>query len=177
MRRYCVTLVREVLEASKCSGVVLEALGPMGIEHGTIHDKTEFATWGQGAQDLLSLCFCTACRRGLAEQGIDVDRLAQLVRDGVDQDAPTVETALGNELADQLAAFRLTTSTVLRNEVITAIRRLRPRARITAHTSSHRWNTGSFPAWSDDSFTGLTTTVANCWITGRRDENSLDCNH
>ena len=58
---YCLTLVEEVFRSAALHGVVLESCGPMGIDHGGKHDKTEFAEWDAPRRTLLSLCFSSAC--------------------------------------------------------------------------------------------------------------------
>lgn len=62
VREYAQTLLEEVVLAHPVRGVVLEACGPVGVEHAALHDKTAFATWRPIDSALLSLCFCDACR-------------------------------------------------------------------------------------------------------------------
>jgi hypothetical protein len=164
VREYCLTLVEEVLNATQCRGVILEACGPMGLEHGTVHDKTEFAKWNTTDEELLSLCFCQACRLGLLDGGVDVDHLAQSVRDAIGIGATSLEQVLGDELATEVAKFRTTLSTRLRQLIVESVHELQPDATITVHASANRWATGAFPAIGDaDSIGGITTTVARCW--------------
>ena len=164
VREYCLTLVEEVLTASQCRGVVLEACGPMGFEHGSVHDKSEFANWTSTDEALLSLCFCEACRLGLAQFGIDVDDLARIVRDAVGTDAPTLEAALGSDLASEVGKYRSKLSTQLRLLIVERVRELQPDAAITLHGSASIWATGSFPTTGDaDTLSGIDTTVARCW--------------
>jgi hypothetical protein len=163
VRDYCVTLAEEIVRASPCRGVVLEACGPMGLDHASLHDKSEFARWNSTARQLLSICFCDACESALAHAGVDVARLAQLVRDGVDTDADSVEQSLGSELADGVASYRGTLSAQLRQEIVQRVHEVRD-VEVTVHTSAERWSTGAFPASGDvDSFAGVTRVVANCW--------------
>ncbi|SDG91332.1 hypothetical protein [Nonomuraea jiangxiensis] len=58
---YCERLVREILEVGEPDGLILEACGPLGFGHQSIHEKTAGADWSSTDADLLSLCFCTAC--------------------------------------------------------------------------------------------------------------------
>jgi hypothetical protein len=163
VRDYCVTLAEEIVRASPCRGVVLEACGPMGLDHASLHDKSEYARWSSTAQQLLSICFCDACESALADVGIDVTRLAQLVRDGVDNGADSVEESLGSELADGVASYRGTLSALLRREIVQGVHEVRD-VEVTVHTSPDRWSTGAFPASGETgSFAGVTRVVANCW--------------
>jgi hypothetical protein len=84
VQEYCLTLVEEVLRSAPMDGIVLEACGPMGLDHAGKHEKTEFAGWDEVGRALLSLCFCQACEGRYAAAGVDSDRLAQVVREGVD---------------------------------------------------------------------------------------------
>ena len=106
VQEYCLTLVEEIVRSDPVHGVVLEACGPMGVEHGGKHDKLEFAQWDEVRLALLSLCFCQACERRYAAVGVDRGHLAQLVRVGVDAGSGTIEDCLGDELAAEVAAIR-----------------------------------------------------------------------
>jgi hypothetical protein len=164
VREYCLMLVEETLRSADVRGVVLEASGPMGFDHASTHDKSEFAGLSTGQRDLLSLCFCASCRSGLRECGLDTDDLAAKVRAGIDGDASSPEVALGAELADEVAAFRLSLGTTLREAIIERVRDIHPEATITIHASGRRWATGSFPAlgaqpWSDE----INAVVSNAW--------------
>jgi len=164
VREYCLSLVEEVLSATQCRGVVLEACGPMGFEHGSVHDKSEFANWTAIDEALLSLCFCEACRLGLAQCGIDVAHLAHLVRTAIATGATSLETALGSDVAREVGKFRSTLSTKLRRLIVERIHELQPGAAITLHTSANIWATGSFPTTGDvETLTGVAATVARCW--------------
>ncbi|MEV4357064.1 hypothetical protein [Nonomuraea sp. NPDC049625] len=58
---YCELLVKEILTVGEPDGLILEACGPMGFGHQSVHEKTSGADWTPADSDLLSLCFCTAC--------------------------------------------------------------------------------------------------------------------
>ncbi|SPL97222.1 unnamed protein product [[Actinomadura] parvosata subsp. kistnae] len=58
---YCEHLVQEILEVAEPDGLILEACGPMGFGHQSVHEKTSGADWTPADIDLLSLCFCTSC--------------------------------------------------------------------------------------------------------------------
>jgi hypothetical protein len=106
VQEYCLTLVEEIVSSGPVRGVVLEACGPMGVEHGGKHDKVEVAEWDEARLALLSLCFCQACEGRYAAAGVDHGHLARLVRVGVDAGSGTIEDCLGDELAAEVAAVR-----------------------------------------------------------------------
>lgn len=118
VREYCLTLVEEVLRSDPLDGVVLEACGPMGIDHAGKHDKTEFAEWDEAGHALLSLCFCRACAVRYAAAGVDSDRLAEVVREGVDSGSGTVEDRLGDQLAAEVATIRTGIASQLRELLV-----------------------------------------------------------
>jgi hypothetical protein len=164
VREYCVTLVEETLRSADVRGVVLEASGPMGFEHASTHDKSEFATLSSAQRELLSLCFCSSCRTALAEVGLDPDEIAAKARTGIEANVSSPEVALGSELADHVARYRLTLGTALRDSIIERVCDVQPEATVTVHASARRWATGSFPAldaqpWS----TSISVVVANAW--------------
>jgi hypothetical protein len=163
VQEYCLTLVEEVLTSAPMDGVVLEACGPMGIDHAGKHEKTEFAEWDEVRRTLLSLCFCRACQGRYAAAGVDRDRLAQLVRAGVDTGLGTVEDSLGDRLAEQVAAIRTSITSQLRELLVARCRQIEPRVRITVHGSSDPWATGSFATLQPAVGEGIDGVVASCW--------------
>jgi hypothetical protein len=164
VREYCATLIDETLKLTECRGVVLEACGAMGVDHGGVHDKLEFANFTPVDDDLLSLCFCEGCRAGLGNLNVDADDLARLVRDSVGTSAPSLEEALGDEWSEPLATYRGTLTSELRRELIDHVAAVKPTTRVTVHTSARRWATGSFPVLGDASnLSGVSSVVANCW--------------
>jgi hypothetical protein len=164
VRDYCVSLVEEVLLATQCRGVVLEACGPMGFEHGSVHDKSEFAQWTNVDEALLSLCFCEACRDALVRRGLDIEELVTGVRLAVGSGTTSVETSLSDDVASEVRAFRASLSVELRRRVVERISQRQPNAAVTVHTSADPWATGSFPtSGGRSSLDGVATVVARCW--------------
>jgi hypothetical protein len=164
VREYCATLIDETLTLTECRGVVLEACGAMGVEHGGVHDKLEFANFTSADEDLLSLCFCDGCRLGLGTLNADAEDLARRVRDAVGTGAPSVEEALGDELSALLASYRGTLTSDLRRELIDHVSAITPATKVTVHTSTRPWATGSFPTLGDvRDLSGVSSVVANCW--------------
>jgi hypothetical protein len=177
VHEYCLTLVEEIISTTACRGVVLEAWGPMGVEHASQHDKSDFASWSTTVKQLLSLCFCNECRRGLEVAGIDVEELRRRARAGVDGDAASMQDALGHDLAAVVLSHRIGTATRLRNSLVEKIRTVRSDATITLHASESGWSTGSFSTYGTaDASTVVDTVVANCWnpATSEREVSSLN---
>jgi hypothetical protein len=161
---YCLTLAEEIVSTTACRGVVLEAWGQLGVEHASQHDKSEFASWGETTKQLLSLCFCHNCRLGLVELGIDVEEFVRRVRSGVDNDATSMQAALGHDLTAAVLAHRIALATQLRTLLVEKIRRTRSDAKITLHASGSGWATGSFSAYgAGDASLVVDTVAANCW--------------
>jgi hypothetical protein len=178
VREYCSTLVDETLRLSECRGVVLEACGPMGVEHGGVHDKLEFANFTDIDEELLSLCFCEGCRAGLGAINVDAEELARIVREQIGMNAPSLEVALGEELSSRVAEYRATLTSDLRRELVEHVTATKPDTRVTVHTSARRWATGSFPALGDPTLLqGVSSVVANCWSPSTADAelHSLKC--
>jgi hypothetical protein len=163
VQEYCLTLVEEILRSGPVHGVVLEACGPMGIEHGGRHDKIEFAEWDEARLALLSLCFCQACERRHAAAGVDREHLAQLVRVGVDIGSRSIEGCLGDELAAAVAAVRTGIAKELRAMLVARCRSVDPNVRITVHGSDGPWATGSFATLQPAVGEGIDGVVASCW--------------
>jgi hypothetical protein len=164
VRMYCRTLVEEVLHTTDSAGVVLEACGPFGIEHGSVHDKSEMAGLNETQSILLSVCFCVACLHALDGFGLDADALADAVRTALSGPVSSLGEALGEDVAAQLAQFRAGLSSTLRHELVQSARSVRPDATVTVHASVSPWATGSFSALGDSSDVAeLKAVVANCW--------------
>jgi hypothetical protein len=163
VQEYCLTLVEEIVRSGPVHGVVLEACGPMGVEHGGKHDKIEFAEWDEARLSLLSLCFCQACERRYAAAGVDRGHLAQLVRVGVDAGSGTIEDCLGDELAAAVAAVRTGTTRELRAMLVARCRSVDPNVQITLHGSDDPWATGSFATLQPALGEGIDGVVASCW--------------
>ncbi|MEW1840665.1 hypothetical protein AB0392_22200 [Nonomuraea angiospora] len=110
---YALTLVSEICEQYDVPALMLEACGWLGAEHAGHHEKTSGAHLSACGRALLSLCLCPACRRGLAERGVDVEELARDVRAAVDGElqrgVPAGESlgeALGRERAQAVYDHR-----------------------------------------------------------------------
>ncbi|SDS46137.1 hypothetical protein [Jiangella sp. DSM 45060] len=82
VRDYAAALVRDATDRLAPDWVELEAVGYHGFRHASLHDKAGVPV-SDDTVYLLSLCFCTACRRLFGARGGDPGRLAGAVRDEV----------------------------------------------------------------------------------------------
>jgi hypothetical protein len=162
VRAYCRTLVEQVVEVGGLRGVVLEACGPMGLDHSGTHDKVALAQWSAIERQLLSICFCPACEAAFSDIGIDPVNLSRVIRERLARDVTSIEECLGDDTS-AVATYRVSLATTLQRELLEAARAVDPRATLTVHVSASRWATGSFPATSPETLTMATCAVANCW--------------
>jgi len=162
VREYCRTVTQEVLRVGGLRGVVLEACGPMGLDHSGTHDKVAMAQWSTVERQLLSICFCSSCEIALSKIGIDPVLLSRSIREGLARGVTSMEEALGVDTA-AVATCRVSLATTLQHELMVAAHAVDPSATITLHTSANPWATGSFPASSPETLAVVTCAVANCW--------------
>ncbi|WP_329611603.1 hypothetical protein [Kitasatospora herbaricolor] len=160
---YAETLLTEIIRLGQPTGIVLEACGPLGVDHIGHHDKTELARWTPTQRQLLSLCFCTACRHRYHRAGIDSDRLATEVRATCTAAPQTVEEALGASTADALRTVRTSLTAAFRRRMVTAARAARPGIHVALHADAEPWATGPFATVADDPGHGADTLVAGGW--------------
>ncbi|GAA3474868.1 hypothetical protein [Nonomuraea roseola] len=178
---YCERLVREIVSVGAPDGLILEACGPMGFGHQSVHEKTGGADWTSVHSALLSLCFCTACLPGYP----DADELRTRVRTAIDGpsdtigapgtgagrgpvnagpvEAGSVEEAL-REPAGAVRERRGRLASSLRARLVAAARELSPGLPIRTHASPDPWAAGPFATLpdADPSLDGL---VGMCWGT------------
>lgn len=87
VRDYVLGLTSAVVELRASSdgltGLHAESLSCLPWDYGLLGLKTAVAL-GQETARLLGLCFCEACRRRALEAGIEVEKIAEHVRDRVD---------------------------------------------------------------------------------------------
>ncbi len=188
---YCATLVAETLELGEPDGVILEACGPLGVDHGGHHDKLEFAAWTPVQRALLSLCFGAGCASRSRAAAIDPDRLRTVVRAALHPDAAgtvatrldgvatglggmataaprpdpmpsTVDDVLG-ELAGPVRAVRAGLAAGLRERLVEQIRAARPDARIALHANPDPYATGPFATVAHPTAAAPAATVEEHW--------------
>ncbi|HTT59199.1 MAG TPA: hypothetical protein VMF33_04060 [Acidimicrobiales bacterium] len=166
VRDYCRTLVTETLRSAPLRGVVLEACGPMGLEHSGTHEKLDMARWRPAEYQLLSMCFCRACETGMRKVGLEPDDLAQRIRGALTREITTIDDALG-DMSSAAEAFRLSLSATLQREVVDAVRQEAGDATITLHASADPWSVGSFAPSNSEVLAQVNCAVANCWDESR----------
>ena len=163
-RSYCGQLVEEIMVTTPARGVVLEACGAVGVDHGGLHDKSDMAALSEAERWLLSICFCQSCHEGLRSADLDPSELAAIIRRALSQPVASMDAVLGEDLSWRLASFREGLSSSLRRELTQRVRSVRPEATVALHASSSPWATGSFPALGDAAHLAeVSTVVANCW--------------
>ncbi|MEU9160682.1 hypothetical protein AB0D29_10500 [Streptomyces sp. NPDC048424] len=162
---YCATLVHEVALLGGADALILEAAGPLGVDHGGHHDKTEFAQWTPVQRELLSLCFCASCRRVQRVAGLDPERITARVRAAVGPAQPpkSPEEALGAQTAAALRECADASASALHTRLVAAARTAAPGIRITLHGSASPWATGAFAPLGPTVVEGIDAVVANCW--------------
>ncbi|MGV9303127.1 hypothetical protein ACWDLG_07135 [Nonomuraea sp. NPDC003727] len=182
---YCERLVREIVTVGAPDGIILEACGPMGFGHQSVHEKTAGADWTPVQAALLSLCFCTACESGYQDAG----RLRALVRAAIDGAAPgsaasgsaalgstdpgstgpgstgpgSVADALGEQAA-HVRERRTGLAGALRARLVAAAREAAPGLPIRIHAAPDPWAAGPFAPLPDGD-PALDGLVAMCWGT------------
>ncbi len=151
-------------------GVVLEACGSMGAQHGGPHEKTDGA-YDPATMELLSVCCCVACAAGRRQAGIDPDRVTTLLRaavlDAAGGPAPSADDALGS-LAEPVITLREAATAALVDAVLPHVRAAAPEAPVYAHSQPHRWATGAAPALTDALAAATDTVVVPAWAPGGR---------
>lgn len=163
---YCATLVHEIALLGEADGLILEAAGPLGVDHGGHHDKTEFAQWAPAQRELLSLCFCASCRRVQRAAGLDPEHVAAQVRAALgpaSQPPKSPEDALGAQTAAVLRGCADASASALHTRLVAAARSAAPGIRITVHGSASPWATGAFAPLGPTVAGGIDAVVANCW--------------
>ncbi|GGT12921.1 hypothetical protein ACFFV7_25075 [Nonomuraea spiralis] len=165
---YCETLVTETLTLAEPDGLILEACGPMGFTHQSIHEKTSGADWTPTDTDLLSLCFCRTCTPHYPSETaprirtiLDHPATTSPETDPYPPKADTMDHALG-PLTDEVRAIRVRLSAALRHRLLSAARTTAPTTPITLHANPTPWATGPFAALPDGD-PDLDVLVGNCW--------------
>ncbi|WP_188194402.1 hypothetical protein [Nonomuraea sp. SYSU D8015] len=169
---YCERMVQEILTVGQPDGLILEACGPMGFGHQSVHEKTSGADWTTADTDLLSLCFCTRCAprypepararvRATIDRSLPAHRPGTAGADPTNTTPATVEDALG-PFADEVRVIRVGLSTALREHLIAVARQTAPDVPITLHANPDPWAAGAFAALPSGE-PGADVLVASCW--------------
>ena len=175
VREYAVTLTSEVLRDTRCSAVVLEACGQLGIQHGGHHDKTDGAYDAETLR-LLSICCCAACRAAWQAEGLEPAEVVATLRTAVeartvrrDEGPATSATAPPGDLLDTLLRVRHAATDALRRTVIDAARAAAAgRLEVILHSQPDPWATGALPGLTPTAADDVDVVVAQCWATGEQ---------
>ena len=180
VRDYAVRMAGQVAALESVAGIEFEASGWYGFDHLHAHDKVSGVALDQAEQFLFSLCFCTACAAEYRHVGIDRAELRAVVRTALDDvfsgtrrpgpsdasERSRIDALLGPELASAVLAMRGAVADRLRDEMVAAVRELRPKADFPVvfhgNPRAHRSTafTGLDPATLPDGADGV---VVNCW--------------
>ncbi|MFF3390321.1 hypothetical protein ACFYW1_05250 [Streptomyces sp. NPDC002669] len=154
VRAYLIDLAAEAAVRDGAAGTELESCGWYGFAHLHAHDKTTGVGLGDAAQYLMSLCFCSACRTGYAEQGLDADALAAAVRRALEPcwagsgsaeaGWEAVRELLGADLADATLRWRGTVARTLQEAAVAAVRAAaEPGFQVLLHADPAPYRTGA----------------------------------
>lgn len=158
VRAYAATLAAEAVRGvTALAGVLLEACGQLGADHGGHHDKTDGA-YDARQRRMLSVCCCPACRAGWAARGADPEWVVRELRAAV----RSREHDLDADTAATLLAVRQEGVGELRHQVIGAV----PGLRVSLHCSPDPWATGANPGLGPDAGEEVDAAVVQCWPTG-----------
>lgn len=158
VREYARVLVGEVARQTGVQAMVLEACGPLGFGHLSVHEKTAGADWSAVDEALLSICFCLACTTELVAAGLDVPQLVGAVRNGLGRSS--VEEVLG-DAADVVLEVRRRSTGLLRDAVVAEARAAGVRE-ISMHTATDPWATGPAATYPGAA-AGIDSFIAPAW--------------
>ena len=82
VREYVATLCDDLVDQFGVGTIHLEGPAPASFDYGWLRPRV-LVDVPKAARELLSLCFCASCRQRGAAAGLDVDRVQQLVNDGI----------------------------------------------------------------------------------------------
>jgi hypothetical protein len=162
---YATTVVRETVQSSELSSIVIEAWSQLGIAHASEHDKTTAAGWTDADMQLLSICFCVACTRIYRMEGADVDLFRANVKSAVG-------TSHAESVRDEWSGVVLSARTVSRRRMLSAIHSAARDAGagdIELHADDQVWGTG--PSGTVMPEDAVPAVIAPAW---RVDQESID---
>jgi len=147
VREYCATLASESVLLSGAESVVVEACGPLGVEHLGAHEKTTGSDWSALDAALLSICFCNECERAMAAAGHDPDAVRNRVRGGVGSGAARIDQVLADATTAVLDVRR--SARDLLAHVVSVAARAAGAKKVRFHAQPDPWATGPFAALWD----------------------------
>ncbi|GAA1255433.1 hypothetical protein GCM10009677_01620 [Sphaerisporangium rubeum] len=159
VREYAATLAAESVRGLPLAGVLLEACGQLGADHGGHHEKTDGA-YDARARRMLSVCCCEACTTAWDGRGVDPERTVRELRAAV----RSREHDLDEATAGAVLAVRHEAADELRHEVIAA---LPSGLRVTLHANPDPWATGANPGLGPEPGKDVDAVVVQCWPPGQ----------
>jgi hypothetical protein len=167
VRQYAATLAAEAVRGVPVDGVSLEACGQLGVAHHGRHEKTA-GVFPPAAQRALSVCCCGYCTADWIRRGQDPDQVAERLSTAVGgvlagthgADAPMSEL-VGDRIAELVLATRRDFAAALRADVLAAVHRHAPSARITLHGRAEPWATSPDVAVDADTVRPATDPAAS----------------
>jgi hypothetical protein len=156
VQAYLAALAAEAAVRPGAPGTELESCGWYGLAHLHAHDKTAGVAFGDAAQYLMSLCFCTTCRIGYTKHGMDPEALASTVRRCLEPvwaaggsaaaGWPSVVELLGDERAAATLAWRTEAARALQELVVGAVRAAAPPGfQVLLHADPAPYRSGANP--------------------------------
>jgi len=149
--------VVDAVVATAPRGLVVESLGQLGIDHADLHDKTAGADWSPAERRLLSICCCAGCTAVQGGLGLDPQRIAATVREGLGSGRPGADAALSVLEEPVLAARSVGMSA--RWEALR--RRAGGMDRVAVHATADRWATS--PAAPVHLLPGADLAIVDAW--------------
>lgn len=116
---YAVRLTTATVRGGEVEDVVFEAVGQLGVEHQSAHEKTSGADWTADQRVLLSVCFCASSQRAMTEAGLNPDESAATVRDAV-ADSETAAEAVESAWFGELVRLRTAAADALHADALSA---------------------------------------------------------
>jgi len=159
VRDYAATLAAESVRDLDVHTVILESVGPMGVGHQYMHEKTD-GVWSPAVARLLSVCCCPAC--GVSPEVVALLRaeVRRLLDTG---DLGLTADALPADVAAELLAARQKSVDALRARILAALGRP---ARLVLHGHPDPWVTGALPGLTPGAATDVDSVVVPCWQPG-----------
>jgi hypothetical protein len=143
VQAYARQLAADLAALPDVSGIELESCGWFGLEHLHEHDKIQGVRLAPPTARLMDWCFCPACRREYAADGLEVDAVAGEVRTALDAAySGGVPQPVG--VRAKVERTRLRIAARLREEVIQTVRTRRSDLALLLHADPDTGHSHSF---------------------------------
>lgn len=168
VQEYARRLAADLAGLPDISGLELEAAGWFGLWHLHEHDKIQGVALEPATARLMDWCFCTACRREYAADGLDVDQVVRTVRTTLDaayavpgQSGPAPADA---EVRAAVERTRLRVASRLREQMVESVRGRRSDLQVLLHADPDPGSSHSFTGMDVGATAPLVDgLVVNCW--------------